>query len=69
MRFTVNEMYDILRNYCGVSEEFISGAVAVGGFTKETMNSVAYYKSGYQTVDDWVNDITDEYLKELEEEE
>ena len=69
MRFTVNEMYDILRNYCGVSEEFISGAVAVGGFTKETMNSVAYYKSGYQTVDDWVNDITDEYLKEIEEEE
>ena len=52
-----------------MSEEFISGAVAAGGFTKETMNSVAYYKSGYQTVDDWVNDITDEYLKELEEEE
>ena len=51
MRFTVNEMYDILRDYCGVSEEFISGAVAVGGFTKETMDNVAYYKSGYKGVE------------------
>ena len=60
MRFTVNEMYDILRNYCEVYEEFISGAVAVGGFTKETMDNVAYYKSGYQTVEDWVDDIIEE---------
>lgn len=60
MRFTVEEMYDILVNRCGVSEEFISGAVAVGGLTKETMDSVAYYKSGYQTVEDWVNDIEEE---------
>ena len=60
MRFTVNEMYDILRDYCGVSEEFISGAVAVGGFTKETMDNVAYYKSGYQTVEDWVDAIEEE---------
>lgn len=60
MRFTVDEMYDILRNSCGVSEEFLSGAIAIGGFTKETMNSVAYYKSGYQTVEDWVNEILEE---------
>ena len=66
---TVEDLYNALVEICGVSEEFISGAVAIGGFTKETMNSVAYYKSGYQTVDDWVNDITDEYLKEIEEEE
>ena len=60
MRYTTSEMYDILVNRCGVSEEFISGAIAVGGFTKETMNSVAYYKAGYQTVEDWFNDIADE---------
>ena len=60
MRFTVNEMYDILINYCGVSEEFISGAVAIGGFTKETMDNVAYYKAGYQTVEDWFDYIADE---------
>lgn len=60
MRFTVNEMYDILRNSCGVSEEFLSGAIAIGGFTKETMDSVAYYKSGYQTVEDWVDEILEE---------
>lgn len=60
MRFTVDEMYDILTNCCGVSEEFISGAVAVGGFTKETMDSVAYYKSGYQTVEDWLDAIAEE---------
>ena len=53
-------MYDILKDYCGVSEEFISGAVAVGGFTKETMDNVAYYKSGYQTVEDWVDEIIEE---------
>ena len=60
MRFTVNEMYDILRNSCGVSEEFISGAIAIGGFTKETMDNVAYYKSGYQTVEDWLDVIVEE---------
>ena len=60
MRYTTNEMYDILINYCEVSEEFISGAIAVGGFTKETMDNVAYYKSGYQTVEDWFNDIIEE---------
>ena len=41
MKLTVDEMYDILKDYCGVSEEFISGAVAVGGFTKRTMEDVA----------------------------
>ena len=66
---TVEDLYNALVEICGVSEEFISGAVAIGGFTKETMDSVAYHKSGYQTVEDWVNDITDEYLKEIEEEE
>ena len=60
MRYTTSEMYDILVNRCGVSEEFISGAVAVGGFTKETMDSVAYYKSGYQTVEDWLDAIVEE---------
>lgn len=60
MRFTVNEMYDILKNSCGVSEEFLSGAIAVGGFTKETMDNVAYYKSGYQTVEDWIDEILEE---------
>lgn len=66
---TTEDLYNALIEICGVSEEFISGAVAVGGFTKKTMNSVAYYKSGYQTVEDWVDDITDKYLKEIKEEE
>ena len=60
MRFTVDEMYDFLKDCCGVSEEFLSGAIAIGGFTKETMNSVAYYQSGYQTVEDWLDAITEE---------
>ena len=60
MRFTAEEMYDILRNRCGVSEEFISGAIAVGGFTRKTMHDIAYYKSGYQTVEDWVDAIEEE---------
>ena len=60
MKMTVNEMYDFLKDCCGVSEEFLSGAIAIGGFTKETMNSVAYYQSGYQTVEDWLDAITEE---------
>ena len=60
MKLTVDEMYDILKDYCGVSEEFISGAIAIGGFTKETMDRVAYYKSGYQTVEDLLNAIVEE---------
>jgi hypothetical protein len=65
---TAEDLYNALVEVCGVSEEFISGAVAVGGFTKETMHDVAYYKSGYQTVEDWVDAITDEFLEELEKE-
>lgn len=61
MRFTVDEMYDILKDCCGVSEEFLSGAIAVGGFTSETMNDVAYYKSGYKTVEDWFDAINEEF--------
>lgn len=61
---TAEDLYNALIEVCGVSEEFISEAVAVGGFTKETMNDVAYYKSGYQTVEDWVDDITEELEKE-----
>lgn len=66
---TVEDLCNALTEVCGVSEEFISGAVAVGGFTKKTMDAVAYYKSGYQTVEDWVDAITDEMMLELEEEE
>ena len=65
---TAEDLYNALVEICGVSEEFISGAIAVGGFTKETMNDVAYYKSGYQTVECWVDEITGKYLKEIEEE-
>ena len=57
---TVEDLYNALVEICGVSEEFISGAVAVGGFTKETMNDIAYYKSGYQTVEDWLDAINEE---------
>lgn len=60
MKLTVEEMYDFLKEYCGASEEFLSGAIAIGGFTKETMNNVAYYKGGYQTVEDWLDAITEE---------
>ena len=63
MRFTADEMYDILKDHCGVSEEFLSGAIAVGGFTMEVMNDVAYYKSGYQTVEDWLDAINEEEQK------
>ena len=65
MRPTVADLYNILTEVCGISEEFINGAIAVGGFTKETMNTVAYYESGYQSVEDWANAIAEE----LEEEE
>ena len=57
---TVEDLYNALVEICGVSEEFISGAIAVGGFTKETMDNVAYYKSGYQTVEDWIDAIEEE---------
>lgn len=68
-KITAEDLYDTLKEVCGVSEEFLSGAIAVGGFTKETMHDVAYYKSGYQTVEDWVDAIADEMITEIEEEE
>lgn len=58
-RYSVQDMEDILIEYGICSEEFVDGAVCVGGWNEETMERVLFYKTGYRNFD--------QLLEELEE--
>lgn len=59
-RYSVKDMEDILIEYGICSEEFVYGAVCVGGWNVETMKRILFYKTGYRNFD--------QLLEELEEE-
>ncbi len=59
-RYSVQDMEDILIEYGICSEEFLEGAVCVGGWNEETMERVLFYKTA--------NRDFDQLLEELEEE-
>ena len=47
-KFSVQEMEDILIEYGICSEEFLHGAICVGGWNEETMERVLFYQTGYR---------------------
>lgn len=53
------EMFNILENF-GISEDFISGAICMGGYNKETAERILYYCFGYSSFE--------QFLEENEEE-
>lgn len=54
------EMYDILHEYVGVSEEALEIACAIGGCNEETMERVLFYKTGWRTFEGWLGDLEDD---------
>ena len=51
------EMYDILKELIGVSEEALEIGFAVGGCNTETAERILFYKTGWRTFEGWFNSL------------
>ena len=51
------DMYDILRDVVGVSEEALELAFTVGGCNEETAERVLFYKTGWHTFEGYLGEI------------
>ena len=54
-----DEMYDILRDYVGISEETLDLAFAVGGCNEETAERLLFYFTGWKTFGGYLDEIED----------
>ena len=54
------EMYDILNEVLGISEEALEIACAIGGCNEETMERVLFYKTGWRTFEGFLGDLNEE---------
>lgn len=57
---TVDEEMAFLMEYAGATEDFLQGAIAIGGYNEETMNGACYYLTGYTTIDSYCEEIIEE---------
>lgn len=54
-----DEMYDILRDYVGISEEALELAFAVGGCNQETAERILFYSTGWKTFGGYLDEVED----------
>lgn len=54
---TFDEMYDTLMDYCGIDEEALDLAFAIGGRNEETAQNILYYYTGYNDFEVYRNEI------------
>lgn len=64
---TVDEEMTFLMEYTGATEDFLSGAIAIGGYNEETMNGACYYLTGYQTIDEYCTEIIEENFNSMQD--
>lgn len=58
---TKDERYDFLINNEIYTEDFLSGAIAIGSYNTDTLNSVLYYSTGYRDFDQYIEcELTEE---------
>lgn len=50
------EMYDILKDCLGISEEALELACAIGGCNEETMERILFYKTGWSSFEGWLGE-------------
>lgn len=55
-----NEMYEILAEYVGVSEEALGVACAIGGCNEETMERVLFYYTGWKSFEGYLGELNEE---------
>ena len=58
--FRTEDMEQMLLDYGVCSEEFLDGAICVGGYNQETMESVLYYKTAFPHFDLLLEEMEDE---------
>lgn len=59
-RLSYQDMADILIEYGICSEDFVLGAICVGGRNVETMERVLFYNTGYRHFDRLLEDLEEE---------
>ena len=57
MKYSWEEMYDMLADYVGVSEEALHVACAVGGCNEETMERVLFYFTGWRSFEGYLGEL------------
>lgn len=57
---TIQEMFDILRVYEIANEDFIDGAVCVGGYNEETAERILFYHTGWRTFEGFLEEFNEE---------
>lgn len=62
-------IYETILDYGIATEDFLKGAIVIGGYNKKTFNKVIYNNSGYRTLKEYqeVLDDYEEYLKTQKE--
>ena len=53
------EMYEILRDILGVSEDALDLAFSVGGCNEETAQHILFYYTGWRTFEGWLGELED----------
>lgn len=64
---TVDEEMTFLMEYAGATEDFLSGAIAIGGYNEETMNGACYYLTGNATIDGFCEEIIEENFNSMQD--
>ena len=64
---TIDKEMTFLTEYAGATEDFLSGAIAIGGYNEETMNGACYYLTGYQTIDNYCKEIIEENFDSMQD--
>ena len=64
---TVDEETIFLMEYVGTTEDFLQGAIAIGGYNEETMNGACHYITGYTTIDNYCEEIIEENFDNMQD--
>lgn len=59
-KYTWEEMYEILLDYCITTEEALGVACAVGGCNEETMERVLFYFTGWKSFEGWLGELDED---------
>ncbi len=54
------EMYDLLNEALGISEDSLDLAFAIGGCNTETAERILFYYTGWKSFEGWLNEMEEE---------
>jgi len=60
MKYTWEEMYDILRDVVGVEENALGLAFGISGCNEETARAILYYYTGWRSFEGYLEELNEE---------